>query len=204
MAKVQEQPVTLDSIRTALRSSAEKYLRLVAKAHPGETHYAFLFEISCEGFSAHGAVATEEQMARYAENQLAKFRPIKSPDPLATVRSCFRWAGPEDGWYQQPDSAFDTVNDLLGRAERERLYKLYDGTLNSVCLEVLRDMDQAGLFGAGEQRERVVIGICYIGGSNSDEEFLGWAKQVNTPSVIKRFRQELKRCRKDIEKVKYL
>jgi hypothetical protein len=200
---LKKKSVTRDDICSSLRSSAKSYLRQVAKAHSGETLYAFLFEISCEGFSAHGAVATEEGLARYAQAQLAKVRPIKTADLLATLRSCFRWAGPEDGWYQQPDSAFDAVNELLSRAEAEGLYETYDGSLNELCLKVLQEMDQAGLFGVGQERERVVLGICYIGGDNSDEEFLGWAKQVNSPGVMQRLQQELKQSRKDSERVTY-
>jgi hypothetical protein len=203
MAKSKATPVSRDEICSALRSSAEDFLRRVAKANPGETLYAFLFEISCEGFSAHGAVATEEALARYAQAQLAKVKPIKASDPLATAQSCFRWAGPEDGWYQQPDSAFKATNELLGRAQRQNLYDMYDGSLNEMCLQVLRDMDKAGHFGKGRDRERIVLGICYIGGDNSDEEFLGWAKQVNSTSVMKRLRQELKQSRKDSESVRY-
>lgn len=203
MANTKNKPVTREAICSALRSSAEDYLRRVAKAHPSETMYAFLLEISCEGFSVHGAVATEEALGRHSQNQLEKVRPIRTPDPLATLRSCLRWAGPEDGWYQQPDTAFDPVNRLLSRAETEALYEMYDGSLHELCIQTLRAMDEAGLFGTGEARERVVIGICNIGGDNSDEEFLGWAKQVNSLRVMKRLRQELKQSRKDSEAVRY-
>jgi hypothetical protein len=203
MAKSKATPVSREDICSALRSAAGEFLRRVAKENPGETMYAFLFEVSCEGFSAHGAVATEEALARYSKAQLARVKPIKSPDPLAVVQSCFRWAGPEDGWYQQPDEAFDTVNEMLSRAETQSLYKMYDGSLNELCLEVLREMDQAGCFGVRKDREPVVLGICYIGGDNSDDEFLGWAKQVNSPSVMKRLRQELKQSRKDSDCVRY-
>jgi len=203
MAKSKTTPVSRDEICSSLRSSAEDFLRRVAKKNPGETLYAFLFEISCEGFSAHGAVATEEALARHAKAQLAEVKPIKASDPLAVVKSGFRWAGPEDGWYQQPDAAFDAANDLLSRAEAQNLYEMDDGSLNEMCLQVLREMDKAGQFGKGDERDRVVLGICYIGGDNSDEEFLEWAKQVNPPSVMKRLRQELKQSRKDSERVQY-
>lgn len=204
MAKSKKKPVTRDAICSALQKSAADFLRQVGKAYPGETLYAFLFEISCEGFAAHGAAATEEGLARYAQDQLAEVKPIKTADPLATLRSCFRWAGPEDGWYQQPESAFAAVNKLLSRAEAEGLYEMYDGSLSEICLLALREMDQARLFGTGKERGRVVIGICNIGGDNSDEEFLAWAKQVNSPSVMKRLRQELKQSRKDSDRVRYL
>ncbi len=185
MVKSRAEPVTLDEIRTALRTAAEKFLRAVAKEHPGETLYGFLFEISCEGFSAHGAAATEEGLRRYTEEYAAK----RGGD-ADQLRSEFRWGSTEDAWYQQPDAAFAPVNKLLARAEREGLYEMYGGVLEGLCIDVLKELDAAGTFGTGASRERVALGVCYIGGDNSEKEFLGWAKQVNPPKVFKRLKAE--------------
>jgi hypothetical protein len=179
--------VTLDEIRAGLRTAADKFLRVVEKEHPGETLYGFLFEISCEGFSAHGAAATEEGLTRYAEKWVAE-----EGGKLDELKAEFRWGSPEDAWYQQPDAVFDKVNKLLSQAEQQELYEMYDGTLNGLCIGVLKEMDAAGVFGTGLNRERVAVGLCYIGGDNSEEEFLGWAKQVNPSKVYKRLRQELR------------
>jgi hypothetical protein len=181
MAKSRAELVSLDEIRKALRNSAETFLRAVTRDHPGETLYGFLFEVSCEGFSAHGAAATEEGLRRYAEGYAAKR--AGSADQL---RSESRWASTEDAWYQQPDAAFNAVNKLLARAEREGLYEMYAGVLEEMCIDVLKELDAAGTFGTGAAREQVVLGVCYIGGDNSAKEFLGWAKQVNSPKVYKR------------------
>jgi hypothetical protein len=185
MAKSPTTTVSLDDIRAALRTAAEKFLRAIRKEHPGETLYGFLFEISCEGFSAHGAVATEEGLRRYAKEYAAKHG-----GDAAQLRAEFRWGSTEDAWYQQPDSAFAAVNRLLARAERDKLYELYAGVLEALCIDVLKELDAAGTFGTGVDRERVVLGVCYIGGDNSEKEFLGWAKQVNPPKVFKRLKAE--------------
>jgi hypothetical protein len=179
-------PVTQDAIRAALREAAEEFLRRVAATHPGETPYGFLFEISPSGFSAHGTVGTEEALTRFAEQGIVK----GYGDDVESIRAGFRWGSPEDAWYQQPDEAFDKVNELLGQAEMTDLYARYDGTLETLCLEVLKAMDADGVFGSGVERERIVVGLCYIGGDNSAKEFLGWAKQVNPPKVYKRLRKE--------------
>jgi hypothetical protein len=124
MAKSRTHPVSLDGIRAALRTAAEKFLRAIAEGHRGETLYGFLFEISCEGFSAHGAAATEEQRRRYAEQYAAQHG-----GDADRLRSEFRWGSTEDAWYQQPDAAFGAVNRLLARAEREELYEVYGEVL---------------------------------------------------------------------------
>jgi hypothetical protein len=192
MTDTPKQPVNLDALRAALRAAAEDFLRRVAEAHPGETMYGFLFEISASQFGAHGTVATEEGLTRFAERYIAG---ADADDELARVgldrvRSCFRWASPEDAWYQHPDDAFDAVNALLNRAEEEGLYERYSNALEKQCIEALKEMEAAGTFGAGADRERVVLGVCYIGGDNSAREFLGWARKANPPKVYKRLRQE--------------
>jgi hypothetical protein len=59
-------------------------------------------------------------------------------------------------------------------------------------LEVLKELDADQVFGVGKEREKIVIGVCYVGGDNSEEEFLKWAKSVNPPSIIERLRTELR------------
>jgi hypothetical protein len=185
MAKSQTKPVSLDDIRVTLRAAAEKFLRAVAEEHPGEILYGFLFEISREGFSAHGAAATEEGLRRYADECAAE-----DGGDAEQLRSELRWGGTEDAWYQQPERAFGAVNRLLARAEREKLYEAYAGVLEGLCIDVLKELDASGTFGKGTDRERVVLGVCYTGGDNSEEEFLGWAKQVNPPKVFERLTAE--------------
>lgn len=185
MPRSRKQPVTLAAIRSALRSAAEDFLKRVSKKHPNETRYGFLFETSCEGFSAHGAVGTEEGLTRFASQYVKE-----EGGDLDEVRQEFRWGSTEDAWYQQPDAAFEAVNELLGQAEEQELYETYDGTLEELCIEALKEMDADGVFGIGTDREKIVLGVCYIGGDNSAKEFLGWAKQVNPSKVYRRLRKE--------------
>jgi hypothetical protein len=192
---IPKNPVSLEEIRLGLRTSAEEFLGTVARNQPGESLYSFLFEVSCEGFSAHGAAATEEALTRFAELEIANGPRVRSKNPLEAIKSAYRWGSIEDAWYQKPDSAFKSVNKLLRQAEKQKLYKLYDGTLTELCLQVLREMDDDAFFGRGEARQTVVLGLCYTGGDNSDEEFLDWARHVNPVKVVDRLQEEITRCR---------
>jgi hypothetical protein len=190
MAKSKKKPVTLDAIRTALRAAAEEFLRGVEKEHPGETLYGFLFEIEPSQSTAHGAVGTEEGLTRYAEKWVKGKSADERTNTVEKARDCFRWGSTEDAWYQQPDEVFGSVNELLQRALEEGLYERYSDGLEKVCVEVLKELDAEGRFGTGAERERVVLGLCYIGGDNSAEEFLRWARQVNPQKVYRRLRRE--------------
>lgn len=69
--------------------------------------------------------------------------------------------------------------------------ELYDDRLIQLCLDVLRELDAAGVFGTGKVREQIPIGICDVGGDNTEEDFLAWAEAVNPPSVMEKLRREL-------------
>jgi hypothetical protein len=188
MAKSRKEPVSLDAIRAGLKDAARAFLSAVAKKHPGETLYGFLFEVSEVGYAANGAAATEEGLLRYA----TKYAEEEGGD-VSERAAEFRWGSTEDGWYQEPTKPFDGVNDLLERAEEQELYAEYSGVLEQLCLDALRELDAAGMFGSGPERERVAIGVCHTGGDNTEQQFLGWAKQVNPPIVFKRLKAEYTR-----------
>lgn len=178
------QRVTLDALRDGLRTAAVRFLGAHRKRLEKERLYGFVFEISAEGFDTHGAIATEEALARS----------VSTYDDPALAARAFRWGCTEDGgWVQRPDNAFAAVNTLLRRAGKEGLYDEYGDTLEELCVDVLRDLDAAGTFGTGAARARVGLGVCFIGGS-PPEEFLPVAKQVNPPAVFRRLEREVRQA----------
>jgi hypothetical protein len=195
--------VTIQRIRAALRTAAETQLREISRIHPRETLYAFLFECTEAGFAILGAIGTQEQLTRYSLEQLEKLKPLETLDPVATVRSAFRWGSPEDGWYREA-WPFDEVNDLLREAERTQLYETFDDTLTRLCIETLRAMDRDAAFGTGTRRQRVVIGVRVTGGDSLDPEFMTWAEQVNPPAVVERLRAEVNQTHHDTNLLEYL
>src|SRR5262249_17973166 len=135
-------------------------------------------------------VGTEEGLTRFAEEWVSGKHADEDTDTSEKATAFFRWGSTEDAWYQQPDEAFNAVNKLLSRAQEEGLYEEYSDALEKLCVEVLKEMEAAGRFGVGSDREKVVLGLCYIGGDNSEKEFLGWARQVNPQKVYRRLRRE--------------
>jgi len=190
MAKAKPPRVTLDAIRVTLRAAAEQYLRRVAQLHPGETVYGFLLEMSTEGFSGYGAFNTEENLTRVAEQNAAENPDDEDQNTAEKARVVWRWSFADAGWCQPPNAAFEAVNKLLDRARDEALYEEYGDELEKLCVEVLREMAAAGRCDIGPGGERIGVGLCYIGGDNSPEEFLRWARQVNPQTVYRRVRRE--------------
>jgi hypothetical protein len=65
----------------------------------------------------------------------------------------------------------------------------YNQQFLNMCFDVLRQLDEEGLFGCGKQRGRVVVN--FLTSDQNREEMLTNAKALNPPSVVKRYEREL-------------
>lgn len=153
-----------------------------------ESIYGFLLEVNCEGTSIEALAGTEEGLTRIAK-EYAKSDADRTE--IDEWRIQLRWASEEGGWYASYEKGyFDRANQFLLEAREVGLMELYDERLNRLVLEVLQELDREGFFGRGEVREGKAIGMCYVGGDNSEEEFLSWLAQVNSPEIVARVKQE--------------
>lgn len=69
----------------------------------------------------------------------------------------------------------------------------FDGQTQKYAFEALKLFVHGEHFVDEKSREKIVVGICYSGGDNSDEQLLDWAKMVNSKKVIDRLKKELKK-----------
>jgi hypothetical protein len=114
-------------------------------------------------------------------------------DTRAELRKRLRFGSPEDGWYSNFDADFfAAANSLIDLAHQQGRMKLFDGQLVQLCLRSLRELDAEGVFGVGEARDEVVLGVCYVGGDNSEEEWIRWAREVNPPHLVQRMAEWLR------------
>ena len=65
----------------------------------------------------------------------------------------------------------------------------YLARMRAVCAEVLRTLDDEGLFGGGAARQACTLALM-IGGS-SPEERLHWVEQLNPPAVAARYAETM-------------
>ncbi len=187
MSDKQDQHVV--KIQDAISQGIKSFLVAFSNDWQDESVYGFLLEISCEGTCLEGVAATEEGLTRIAKQYSES---ISSESLINEWRIELRWGSPEDGWYTNYEGGcFDNANQLLMNAHEAGLIELYDGQLNRLVLGVLQNLDVQGLFGQGEARYQKAIGICYMGGDNSEGEFLDWLKEVNSPDVVERVRREM-------------
>lgn len=193
----------LSAIRDAIAVGARDFLAVCSQAWAGETVYGFLLEAAWEGTTVESAVGTEEGLLRIAQYYALR-EGKEDEESVNRHRTKLRWASPEDGWYvSQGKRFFDKANQLLAEAHEADLIKLGDQQLQGLCLDALRSLDADGVFGKGQSREKLTIGICDVGGDHSETDFLQWAEAVNSPVVLARLKHELQEahaaCLKSLE-----
>ncbi|BAT54402.1 hypothetical protein NOS3756_33710 [Nostoc sp. NIES-3756] len=189
MTKEREQAFLV--IRDAITTGIQNFLAAFRHDWANETMYGFLLEASWEGTSVEAVAATEEGLLRIAKYYTAS-EGKEDEQSINHQRIQLRWGSPEDGWYANYDANFFIrANQLLAFAHEAGLMELGDQQLQQLCLEVLRELDSAGVFANAETRPNIVVGVCDVGGDNTEEDFLQWAEAVNPPVVMERLRREL-------------
>ena len=191
-------------IRDALCSAALELFAALERERPGETIYAFVFEVNPQLDHVAASVATEEGLDRLVRSYVAQGYRSSDPDSPGCVRAgaC---AGdrvePTDsarneGWFAKNDaSLFAPAQRLIERAQLHRYLWPRDGTLFRLCLETLQMMDDRGAFSRGAERNQIVLGLFYNDRPTDEEHFLNWAAQLNAPAVMERLQQELEEGR---------
>jgi hypothetical protein len=189
MTKEREQ--MFSAIRDAIAIGVKNFLIAFRQDWTHETMYGFLLEAAWEGTSVEAVAATEEGLLRIAKYYAAD-EGKEDEESMNHQRIQLRWGSPEDGWYPSYDADFFTrANQLLTQAHETGLMQLGNQQLQQLCLKVLKELDSAGVFANPETRQNIVIGVCDVGGDNTEEDFLKWAEVVNPPVVIERLRREL-------------
>ena len=65
--------------------------------------------------------------------------------------------------------------------------ELFDGVVEELCLKALKELREQNFF--GDSSQTIVVGLTY--GSESDEEFLNWIKQINSSEILEKTKRVL-------------
>jgi hypothetical protein len=170
-------------LRTSIRNAAKRAFTEVRRAHKGETFYAFALYTDEGLMTVMPAANTEEGYARAVE----KYGYTK-----AAERSYVRWATAEWAYEAAGDGHFDATYKLLNSNKRDdadddRGYRAFANKVIGSMVAALRELDQAGFFGRGEDRERVTLFVSVSDSDAAEQIENASAKELNPPAVSKRF-----------------
>jgi Domain of unknown function (DUF4303) len=173
----------LDRLKYAAISVVEKF----KAEHSEEKLYSFTFVAPSEGHSIYCAFATEEMLTELAKGYIKNSANTFKDNLIERQRVALRWLNPDEGWYYY---FFDNeLNDFWLEPFTTGKLELFDRSTENICLEVLQILDQMNVFGTGSKRDSITIGFTY--GCDPDD-FLEFAKQVNSPVVYHRLCDEIR------------
>jgi len=186
-------PLPVDAFRSALLEATRQAWEELKQRLPGERIYGFSLGLHALGSRVGPAFAqSEEGLTRAALESVQRGYSARTGDALKLLRANNRWYASE-GWIESEESYFRKAGDLLevrfGSAWEEFVDNGTTGVVFETCRQVLRTMDAEADFGTGIDRELLTLNL-YLG-DQSDEQLIGWAKEVNTPENALRFAAEL-------------
>jgi hypothetical protein len=171
------------ALREAYRADLAAAWAYSRRRHANETPYAFVL-YGVEGgprLSPH--VLTEEGLTRVAQRFLDKAKGIY--ETLDDAREGLRYSVADSPSFDELEGRIPTVDALMG-PHVETMgdvagYKL----LATAAIDALRELDGQGLFGAGAERERLLLVI--ITEDVEEDWTLKSARRLNPEATYKRF-----------------
>ena len=176
-------PVDETKLRTSIRNAAKRAFTEVRRAHKDESFYAFALYTDEGLMTVMPAANTEEGYARAVE----KYGYTKAAD-----KNYVRWATAEWAYEAAGDDHFDATYKLLNSGKRDdadddRGYRAFANKVIGSMVGALRELDEAGFFGSGKERERVTLFVTVSDADAAEKIENESAKQLNPPTVAKRF-----------------
>jgi hypothetical protein len=116
---------------------------------------------------------------------------------IEQLRERLRWSPCDSPLHTNGEEYFAEVNDFVAKVpvildaipteESWQEFNSFVDRFIDVCITVLKQLDDEGVFGEGEQRSSIVLNI--LMGDQSDEERMKYAKLLNPSSVYNHFAQ---------------
>ena len=176
-------PIDETKLRTSIRNAAKRAFTEVRRAHKGESFYAFALYTDEGLMTVMPAANTEQGYARAVE----KYGYTKTAD-----KNYVRWATAEWAYEGAGADHFDAACKLLNSDKRDdtdddRGYRAFANKVIGSMVGALRELDGAGFFGGGDERERVTLFVTVSDSDAAAQIEKESAKQLNPPAVAKRF-----------------
>ncbi|MGA7932802.1 MAG: DUF4303 domain-containing protein [Kovacikia sp.] len=195
MSSVSEKERAFLAIREAIFAGAKAFLSAFKRDWAGEEMFGFLLVAVWEGYCVEAVAGTEEGLLRGVHEYAERKGKRDDDEYIQAEYIKSRWDGYEDGWYENLDDAFfGQANQLISEAHDSGLMEMGDQQLQQICIEAFKALDSDHVFGVGEAREKITIGVSDVGGDHAQEDFLSWAEPVNPPVVMERLRHDLQKA----------
>lgn len=178
---------TTEELRTAIRAAASAAFSAVRAAHPSDTFYYFALVTTEDGLRPGPSASSLEGLAHALEKYERAGRPVEPAD--------LRWSEADSPYNLYGDEHFSEVERLFleGGDHRDLPVAEYHAELAKrfgAMEGALLDLDRAGFFGKGAERQAVAVNLV-APGDWSEKETLAQAARLNPPESLRQLREDL-------------
>ncbi len=182
-------------LRSVLMPACQSAFSELRENHKGESFYCMSLYTS-GGFSyLYPTAMTEEGLDQTVQRYQAN--PRYADEPVEQLRMSLRWSPCDSPLHLEADHHFDEVNAVMQdiyttvcSIDTDQGWEEFDdfmaGVENSIC-EVLESADLAGVFGIGQEREKIFVTIMM---GDQDDTILSIGRRLNPPSTFRQFEKE--------------
>ena len=177
-----------DELRAVMLAELQGAWTALRQAHPGERFYSFgVYTAPCAEYLMVTA-STEEGLAAATERYHAQ-----DGRDRTLRRVSLRWS-PCDSPLHEEGQELLTRSDAIRQSGPDPYDDTEEGEAAvalafEVMVEALQALDRANSFGAGEERQRIVLGVWM--GDQSDEERVEYVRLLNPAAVADSFEREI-------------
>lgn len=185
-------PLHVDAYRLALREAIERSFEFGVEQMGRAQIYGYTLFLHQLGSGISAIVQTEDGLQRIVQRYIGAGWKVKAGQVADVMKTYFRWEFNED-WLILEDPYFKKANEVIYECwslDCDAFYE--DGNTRLVqitSLVTLAELDAAGFFGRGKDRQGIVLNRHLCGGM-SDDETLAVVDLVNPYEVSNRFRAE--------------
>jgi len=174
---------SFEHLKNVFRDGARSAFEELRARLPHETIYAFALYTDDDGVATSVVANTEESLQRKLDRGGVEENEVMH----------YRWDPAEWEYEGIETPAFPSRDDMEEFAERwerqGKSYRSFRGKVFASMVDALKDLDRAGVFGEGAEREAITA---FVAISDSDESALledRSARAINPSKVARRFRQ---------------
>jgi hypothetical protein len=177
---------SLTKIKQHLKLLAESTYLEFKGSNSNDIPYAFLIRIPPEGSSVYILILSEDQLSDIAKSYSIEEKRASDSNYFGLLRQSLRWAVGEN-WLAIKNDLCQEIDLLILNAIENGEIELFDGVIENICLEVLKNLCKSKFF--THDFQMIVVGLTYR--SESDEEFLSWIQEINSLEILQQVKQEL-------------
>jgi hypothetical protein len=167
-----------NALQHKICKAARKAFDDLRKAHPEEEFYAYALYTDSGAMTVLGSANSVRGLEKAISQQ---------SDALAATLAYYKWATPEWAYEGWKSSYFKETSEQIGTSNDRAAFPSFKRNVLVSMTGALKKLDDEGFFGAGAEREKVVLFISVTDDDSAESIENESANVLNPKSVFEKF-----------------